>query len=301
MFLGASFFADADYLSMTAIKESGINEVKISNAIFDELYVTSNDITRDAEIPSEWDVDAILKSDFNGSVSAGNSDIDLNNIDGVLIKHRVSGTFEWTDVFYKEVRTIDDLNFIFYDKLCRSNRDYDFALVPVTVDSESYTENSYNIQSIKCAFQGIHLFDANEDYILPFNTQINVNKRNTNVKIEPIESKYPYTWNISKQRYEYGSFTTSVLPTTKDCHIDESSAQVYRQNVLDFLCNGEVKILKHFDGRIWMVQIEEDPSESSGEYWNLKETSFNWYEVGDTNSTQDLSENGLTNVPEERW
>ena len=297
MFLGLSFLSDNTSLSLNAVNESDINNVKLSNAIFDNLYVTSADVSSDTEIPTEWDFNTILKADFNGNVSAGNVDFTLNEVSGILIKHRIAGTFEWTEVFYKDINTLEDFDFVFYDNFCKSNKIYEFALVPVT----NYIENNYNIQSIESLFDGIYLFDIDKNYNLPFNTKINTSKRNTNVKIEPIESKYPYTWNISKQRYDSGSLTTVLMPTKNGYIVNEHHAQEYRKEFIEFLCNGQPKILKLFDGRIWMIQVSEDVSESDLDHWNLKEESFNWYEIGDVNSAKDLAENGFTDVPEERW
>ena len=54
---------------------------------------------------------------------------------------------------------------------------------------------------------------------------------------------------------------------------------------MHFLTNGQPKILKSFDGRIWMVDITGDPTATVQNHPDQVSISFNFTEIGDTYST----------------
>ena len=67
-------------------------------------------------------------------------------------------------------------------------------------------------------------------------------------------------------------------------------------SILDFLCDGNPKILKHEDGRMWMVQITGTPSESESPHPDFPTTSFEWVEIGSAESSTMLYSNNFIDV-----
>ena len=67
----------------------------------------------------------------------------------------------------------------------------------------------------------------------------------------------------------------------------------YRQKLMAFLCNGKPKILKYRDGRIWIIGITDNPSESEQNHPDKIQTSFSWTQIGEANDFDDLYYNGF--------
>ncbi len=70
---------------------------------------------------------------------------------------------------------------------------------------------------------------------------------------------------------------------------------------MDFIADGIPKILKLFDGRIWLVQTTPNPSDTAEESYNNRYITFTWVEIGNINSEEDLYYLGLSEVTEEWW
>lgn len=61
------------------------------------------------------------------------------------------------------------------------------------------------------------------------------------------------------------------------------------------------KILKSFDGRMWMINVDGSPTDSMDGHWQHRIIDFQWYESGDYTNEEDLYESGLSNVSSEFW
>ena len=69
-----------------------------------------------------------------------------------------------------------------------------------------------------------------------------------------------------------------------------------RNQILEWLQNRKAKILKYEDGRVWMIRVTGSPSLSPSGHREVPSINFDWVEIGDCNSTNDLVSNGLVNV-----
>lgn len=69
------------------------------------------------------------------------------------------------------------------------------------------------------------------------------------------------------------------------------------RNTLDeFLTDGYPKILKTFDGDIYMAAITGDISRNNGQHYQNVGQSWEWVEVGDPNDCGDLYDYGFINT-----
>ena len=75
----------------------------------------------------------------------------------------------------------------------------------------------------------------------------------------------------------------------------------YQKDFMDYLCDGIPKILKLPDGRLWIIQVSADPTDTADTEYNNRKITFPWVEVGDVNSEEDLYYLGLSNITEEWW
>ena len=92
------------------------------------------------------------------------------------------------------------------------------------------------------------------------------------------------------------NFTVAVNRNfkNKDGQYDVDNGWKYREDINDFLTDGKPKILKNFEGKIWIIYILEDTiDETQKDHYQNVVTSFDWNEAGDANNTADLYYNGF--------
>ena len=65
-----------------------------------------------------------------------------------------------------------------------------------------------------------------------------------------------------------------------------------------FIKNGKPKIIKDWNGNIWLVKIVGDISTSYNNSYGMgvMDTSFSWVEQGQYDNQEDLYRNGLTTI-----
>ena len=114
---------------------------------------------------------------------------------------------------------------------------------------------------------------------------------------EPLGRKYPVVVSNSLINYETGSFTGTVLPNDflENHNFNALDMVNERKELLDFLTNKNAKILKDWNGNIWLIIIVNNPSISfqTNTSMKLADVSASWVEIGDYNSQKDLYEAGL--------
>ena len=81
----------------------------------------------------------------------------------------------------------------------------------------------------------------------------------------------------------------------------DRKAIVDKKDILkDYLTNRKAKILKDWSGNIWLCIIVNSPQVSyrSGSGMGIPQVSFDWVEIGQADSQQDLYANGILNILE---
>ena len=291
VFCGNAFCAAQHSLDFTTTYIDNITEVALQNGIFDDIYVTKNvnyDYT--TEMPTEWDFDTIFWAKFEGDLLAGNVNFALEQVDSVLIKRQTVGTGNWITLFQIPIEDIEDFNFSRLDKYVRSDTEYEYALIPVL----NGAEGEMNINSILCQFDGMFIMEKDITYGSLIDIVMSSAKNRPSATINTIDSKYPYVVTNGNNNY-YSGTTSAVFIRSGTDPYDWNfyDSWKYREDLMEFLCNGKPKILKHFDGRMYLVKIVDSPSqdESTNNYYPV--TSFNWVEIGNAESSQDLYDNSL--------
>ena len=291
LFCGTTFCSmlhSADYTSTNVIDT---DYTQLTNGIYDEFYLTSDgDQTYTTTIPSEWDYDTLLHAYFNGDLLAGNVSFILSQITSIVIKKQVSGSNNWVNIMQKPISTIDDFNFIEFDKYVRSGVSYDYALVPVL----NNTEGSLNIQSITPEFEGIFIVEKDITYHAVANIRMTSAKNRPSAIVNTIDSPYPFVVTNGENNYYTGSTAAMFVRTDKDMYDWQFyDSWQYREDLMDFLCNGEPKVLKHFDGRMYLISVVDNPSQDESVSNFYPTTTFNWVQIGDAENQLDLYINNL--------
>lgn len=301
MIICGSTFLGADYsFSPTPTGVDNINSVTLQNGQFDTLAITQNtDAEKNYTLNTTWDNYTIMISLYDENLSAGNIDYALGSISDIVIKRREKGTFHWITIYQKEIHSLQDFAISFIDKYCKANTVYEYAYVGVL----NGVEGNYNIKEVTSKFDGIVVCDKNRLYW----TALDIGSCDTTrthylTKRELPMNKYPGSYSFSKTNYDTGEASGFFVSYDENaCNFYPEKSFDYRKDITTFLTDHKPKILKHEDGRIWLISVDGNPTDSVDNNYLHRIISFSWYESGDYNSEKDLYDSGLSNVSQAFW
>lgn len=299
-FVGYNFFSDGDALNNAPSAIDGINNIQLTNAIYDHLNITRNTSTEvSTTIPTVWDYDTIIDASFEGNLSAGNVDFLIEEISAIKIKRRVQGTFDWITLNTVPINTVEDLTFAFNDLLNADYTTYDYALVPIMED----VEGEYIINSILSQFNGVFIGDYSTIYKFFYDVQYGTNARNQQTgTFQPLGNQYPIVIANGALSYESGTVSATILNDDfEDTGIINAPAIVEKKTIIkDFLTNKKAKILKDWNSNIWLCIIVDSPQVTykSGSSMAIPQIQFNWIQIGDATNQADLYNNGILPNPD---
>ena len=116
--------------------------------------------------------------------------------------------------------------------------------------------------------------------------------------ILPIGSQYPYHIKNSLNNYDSGTVKGFFVEVNTDTGaIDINGGFSYRKTFKDFLCDGKPKIIKDGEGQIFLADIVGNPVDSpQNGHKKFIVTTFNFEEVGNSQSQDDMYNNNLTEI-----
>lgn len=295
--LGLNFLRDKNTLDPYPTNVNNVQTVQIQNGIYDHFYVTRNVTSFNPDDMDKWDYDTIMNAPFNGNTDAGNINAALELITSVRVKRRIKGTFEWITLFDVPVSSVEDLKFERYDFLNQHGVEYEYAFVPMT----NNIEGNYITNSVESYLQGVFVSDNKQIFGLYGDVSYGNTERVTRTGVfEPYGSKYPVVVSNGDISYDVGSVSATVM--TDDMmyenrfnNIDELKLA---NNITDFLANRKAKILKDWNGNIWLITVSASPMKSYVQSLGngLIVVNFSWVETGDANSHDDLYLNGILDI-----
>ena len=275
-----------------------ITGTELSNAIFDHFNVTRDtSIAPTMNKPLEWTYETVLNTDFDGTTNAGNLDYILQQISGIKIKRRIKGTFDWLTLKYIDISSLEDLSFTFNDFLNSYGVEYEYAFVPIIND----VEGEYIINSILSKFNGVFIGDAQQVFKFLYGTNYSANARNQQVgTFMPLGKEYPIIVANGVLSYESGTFTGTVLNDDfeQNGQIDRAAIVSKKDVLKDYLTNKKPKILKDWNGNIWLVMIVGNIPINylQGSGMGIPQVQFNWVEIGKADNQQDLFDAGIVDT-----
>lgn len=279
-----------------------VEYVKIENGIYDDLYATHiNENVKPVNeffVPEKWDAETYLNAKFNGDLYAGNSDFGIDQTTNIIIKRREVGTYKWFPIIDIPVNSIDDYTFNVYDNYGIAGVEYEYAAVPI-VDG---IEGTYEISSCTVDFNDLIIMDADERYSTMYDIEITQDKNNTSSVVVPFGSKYPIYVANAMNDYYTGNISATFI--NLDCsNPDPSMREIikFRKEILDFLNNRKIKYIKDPYGRCWLASIGTTITDEDNGHPYLHKISFDFTEVGDVESNEDMSKYGFLDIGEEWW
>ena len=229
-------------------------------------------------------------------------------ITNLLVKRQdvddVSGG--WLTLYSQPITQASDMDFTFIDFLNQYGKTYKYALVPLLTQTQSgvevEVEGGYTVSNeVQSVFDGVFIADSTGSQKCKANVGYgNVDMNQVVGSITPIGAKYPIIITNSHNQYHNGSISGTIVPD--DYYFNGNLSRidmVNKRNELEqFLTNKRVKVIKDWNGNIWLVMIAGNVSCTFNNNYGMGIVSFstNWTEVGDPTNQQDLQATGLINV-----
>lgn len=293
IFLGYNFLQDRYSWQPVPTNLTNLEDIKIENGIYDHFNITKDvDFPYITTYPTTWDLSTQLDADFNGNINAGNIDYVISQISAIRIKRRKKGEFKWYTLYDVPINSLEDVNFVRYDYFAQNETEYEYAIVPIIGN----VEGEYAMNSILSEFYGIFITDGESNYKFKSNASYDSFERVRTTGIyEPYGSKYPIIVSNGILNYDMGTFSGDVVVMDSTENLDRKATVERLEAIKDFLSSPNAKILKDFNGNIWLVGLSDNVPLSyySEVGMGFAKVSFNWAEIGDANSGDDLYTNNL--------
>lgn len=302
---GSNFVGGALACALTPTGIKNINYVELKNGIYDDLYITkATDFELTHECPKQWDFNTILWAKFNNTTDAGNIDWNLETTSHIILKSRTDGQFKWKTIVVKEVKSIEDFVINYPDYFVASGQPVEYAVVNVMYGCEG----TYAITRVESKFSKMFLVEGDTVWGTEITDGFCDTTRNIpSSTVELLNRRYPIFIRNSIANYDTGNCKGSFVPLDEEsCELAYDTEQDYwriryQRDFMDFICDSIPKILKLPDGRLWLVHVTPNPTDTANQAYNDREISWSWVEIGDVNSEEDLYYLGFSEVTEEWW
>ena len=294
-FIGYNFFSDGDCLNNAPSNVDNINNIMLTNAIYDHFNITRNINTSvSSTIPTAWDYDTVMDASFKNNINAGNVDFIAEQISAIKIKRRIQGESNWLTLTTIPINNVEDLTFAFNDLLNQYGVQYEYAFVPIIED----VEGDYIINSVFSQFNGVFIGDAQNIYKFLYEVEYGSNARNQQIGVFQVLGKqYPVLVANGALSYESGSVSATILNDDfqETGIIDRVAITQQKDALKDFLTDRKAKILKDWNGNEWLCIVNSNINVTykSNYGMGIPSIQFNWTEIGDATNQQDLYNNGI--------
>lgn len=231
-----------------------------------------------------------------------------SDITKIVVKRKdlgdASGT--WLPLYEQAITQASDMDFTYIDFLNQYGKTYQYALVPVLTQNQSGViveiEGGYTVSdNVNSIFDGVYIADqTNVERVKAGVGYGNIDMNQGVGSITPIGSKYPIVITNSQNQYHNGSIRGTIVPN--DFYSNGNLSRIDMVNKRDeleqFLTNKRAKIIKDWNGKMWLVMIMSNVACSFDDNYGMGMVSFSadWLEVGDPTNQQDLYNAGLINV-----
>lgn len=298
IFLGTVFCSDGKSLFPPAITNKPLIALQIFDGIYNQIFLSTDTNVTVANLDNKWNYDTKMNATFNNNLEAGNSGFSLHNTDHVVIRRREKGTLNWTVIYVKEIKTVDDFKIHLIDKYARSGVEYEYSVSSFI----NGMENSYVIENIYSEFDGYYITDKDCLYGTIYNIDGCDTTRNvSNQVVQMLNSKYMKVVSNSDINSDTGSITGAFIKIDESGESNNIEGIDYRNVVKDRLANKKPLILKIHDGRIWMIRVSGNISDIMDGHKDLRNITFEWCEIGDVNDMRTLYMNGFSDVDSRWW
>lgn len=212
----------------------------------------------------------------------------LNSYDFVRIKRRGVGSYTWTTLYERNIKDLfGAISFVYYDKYARGrNTKYQYTVVPVVDNIEQLSATT----AVASYFEGAWLMDKDTSYYIGLEPKVTNVIRNQEAVVETtLNSEYPIVFYGSEANYYSGSFSGVIIKWNRSTDkFDFDGSVDYRETFINWLTNKKPKVLKMYDGRAWLMNVNGNITYSDDDHPDKVEISFNFVETGNLNDSDNL-------------
>ena len=178
-----------------------------------------------------------------------------------------------------EVTDVADLTFDLLDASAKSGSQYEYSINLMA--GETISEFGVS-DAVQCSFCGLFVGDSTGYYIAGTNFKTETKRNILREYVTTLAGRYPYAVSNADTNYTTGTSTGLFLQLTPDKKsFLPDTYHTYSNAVVDFLCNGNPKILKTHDGQAWYVSIDASPNVVYSDFTGNNAVQFSWTEVGE--------------------
>lgn len=303
LFLGTFMGCDEYCIPCAPTSCPDITRVELGNGKYEKLYATkTTEDNPSPDFPEDWDFNTLMYARYDMSSSnAGNVNWTLDNISHVLVKRRETGTFNWMTIKVQEVSGRDDFKIAGTDHTNAAKTEYEYAVVP----SFYGMEGNYDTAKIYSDFNAIYIIGANGIAHTQFGDgYLDMTNNAPSAYITTLHGRYPTVVRNSQANYKTGSFSGSFFEfddAAGDYITEDKSITKLQNSVITLLSDGTPKLIKHFDGRNILANIDSEISNNADGNYKNRVISFTFTETGNADSAEDLYYSGLSDITEEWW
>lgn len=274
------------------ISSDAIDMVAVSAVEVDDLFITSDTtMIPSSDYNVDWNYSTILHASYNKTINAGNVDFAASSVDSIRLKKRKKGAYRWITLFERQIHSAADFNFEYYDMLCRANTEYEYAILSVVGN----TEGNIKTNTILSAFDGLFICERFLSYHAELNVKLSHSSNRVVSVVTTLGSKYPYVISNGRSNYVSGSIdATFILPENNTYTNDAiEDGWRYRELVNNFLNDGKPKIIKNFEGKMFLACVSASPTEDNSQHYQMPIHHIEFVEIGDAEDIGDLFDNGF--------
>ena len=232
--------------------------------------------------------EAIAKSEYSGLVTP--EDVYEMQVTSLRV-YEENGVVRYADqtIIQKaiSINISSDLNKTITDFTALPGLTYNYKIYyRFRIDGSRKTASLRGKYPVKVKYRGILIIDETGGYSVLVSPSYTVKKTYNVSYVKPYYSKYPHAIQNGNMNYYSGTFTGIFNPIDEQCRLVQDriiDGVNYELQVMEFLANGNPKILKTYDGNLWYVMIDSEITKEKNAA-NLMQISFNWTEIGEVPS-----------------
>lgn len=238
----------------------------------------------------------------NGSNITVSYNIPITNL---LVKRQDTSdtSGKWLTLYSQPITQASDMDFTYIDFLNQHGKTYRYALVPLLTQQQGGVdveiEGGYTVSDdVLSVFDGVFIANSNGSQKLKANTEYGELETNQDVGVlTTIGGKYPFVVSNSNLNYHSGSISALIVPSDfyVNGDLDRLDIVERREIIEQFLTDKTAKILKDWNGNIWLITFIDNVEVSFVDDYGmgLGTLSAKWVEIGDVNDQTDLQQTGL--------
>ena len=280
----------------TVINETNAlyDTIIIGNGLYKYLVLSTNPYSTSPFVADPSDV---IYYDFGDKTwtNSGGGNFDRAVIERNILVGDLVNPSGWVQVYEQllEVNTINYLTFI--DKYIPTGK-IAYKLKIYNTDTVAYESIIY--LNVKWNF--VFISDVDKTFRLQSGVVYSNNQQNVqNNILMPIGATYPIVIQNAKGNYRSGSVQFTVLGYEFDntYRLDRVSITQELNDILQFLTNMKPKVIKDYNGNIFICRVVNTPQISFDANWGngIPKVSFDWVEQGKYDDMTTMQELGFYN------